>query len=309
MKSIEERLADSNPVTQQYVPANYEQMVARAMRHSRPVDSVWRAFRLRMAGSVAAASALTVLGVSALNGAGALPVLGFSAAGSHGPSASSVKAVPGAIQGTMMPVMLNYTFTGAENFSSTAGSAPVYALSAPGDLATTLASVASALGITLATTVDAGNSSSYYGVSGTGYSGTIYNNGGSDYWNIDATPNGVTGASGSTGSTGTVVPVPTTGSTGASGATGATGCDWRHWRHGNHEYDWSDGFEWSHRFDRASHRDRIIGGSVAGIRPGTRRLQRRHRDAERERGRYDHHGAAAHQRVPLGHERLVQLRE
>ena len=223
MKSIEERLADSNPVAQQYVPADYEQMVARAMRHSRPVDSVWRAFRLRMAGSVAAASALTVLGVSALNGAGALPVLGFSAAGSHGPTASSVKAAPGAIEGTMMPVMLNYTFTGAENFSSTAGSAPVYALSAPGDLATTLASVASALGITLATTVDAGNSSSYYGVSGTGYSGTIYNNGGSDYWNIDATPNGVTGASGSTGSTGTVVPAPVTGSTGASGATGATG--------------------------------------------------------------------------------------
>ena len=77
MKSIDERLADSNPVAQGYVPANYDQMVTRALRQSRSADPVWRTFRLRMAGSVAAASALTVLGVSVLSGAGsALPVLG-----------------------------------------------------------------------------------------------------------------------------------------------------------------------------------------------------------------------------------------
>ncbi|NNN08156.1 MAG: hypothetical protein HKL85_03060 [Acidimicrobiaceae bacterium] len=242
MKSIEERLAESNPVAQGYVPANYDQLVSRAMHHSRPTDSAWRAFRLRMAGSVAAASALTVLGVSVLSGAGvALPVLGFSAKSSQNPTASALGGTSGVVRGTMMPIMINYTFTGAHNFSSTAGSSQVYSLSASSNLTGVLATVASALGVTMGTTPDAGNSSSYYGVSGTGYSGSAYSNGGTDYWNINATLNGVTGVSGSTGSTGTVVPVPatspatvtgsigvtgatgSTGSTGASGVTGATG--------------------------------------------------------------------------------------
>src|ERR1019366_8809529 len=69
-------------------------------------------------------------------------------------------------------------------------------------------------GVTLGTTVDSSNSSSYYGVSGTGYSGSVSSNGGTDYWDIYATPHGVTGASGIT-STGGV-----TGSTGPSGSTG-----------------------------------------------------------------------------------------
>ncbi|HEY5121997.1 MAG TPA: hypothetical protein VII84_10545, partial [Acidimicrobiales bacterium] len=185
MKSIDERLAESNPVAQGYVPANYDQMVTRARRQPRPVDTVWKAFRLRMAGSVAAASALTVLGVSALNGAGAaLPVLGFSATASHSPSAAATKDFSGNYGGVMMPVMLNYSFTGGDNFSSAAGSAPVYALHAPTELPATLRAVATSLGLTLGTTVDTSNSSTYYGVSGTGYSGSVSNNGGLDYWNI-----------------------------------------------------------------------------------------------------------------------------
>lgn len=225
MKSIDERLADSNPVVHGYVPANYDQIVTRAMSQPRLVDSAWKRFRLRMAGSVAAASALTVLGVSVLNGAGAaLPVLGFSAAAtSPSPTAASVQGSSGVVGGTMMPIMLNYTFTGADNFSKSGGSAPVYALSAPSDLAATLNGVATSLGVTLGTTVGTSNSGSYFSVSGTGYSGSVSSNGGSHYWNIYATPNGVTGASGSAGSIGTVVPTPTTSPTATTGSVGATG--------------------------------------------------------------------------------------
>jgi hypothetical protein len=229
MKSIDERLAESNPVAQDYVPANYDQMVTRAMRLPRPIDTAWKTFRLRMAGSVAAASALTVLGVSALNGAGAaLPVLGFSATASQSPSAAANKDFSSNYGGIMMPVMLNYRFNGGDNFSSAAGSAPVYALHVPTDLPATLRAVATSLGVILGTTVNTSNSSNYYHVSGTGYSGSVSNNGGSDYWNIYATPNGVTGASGTTGVVGTAVPPTTsppavTGATGSTGATGVTG--------------------------------------------------------------------------------------
>ncbi|HEY5121116.1 MAG TPA: hypothetical protein VII84_06040, partial [Acidimicrobiales bacterium] len=229
MKSIDERLAESNPVAQGYVPTNYDQMLTSAMRQPRVVDSAWKAFRLRMASSVAAASALTVLGVSALNGAGAaLPVLGFSATAPLGPSAAAAKDFSGSIGGIMIPVVPNYSFIGGDNFSNVAGSAPVYALHASTDLVASLGAVATSLGVTLGTTVDTSNSSTYYGVSGTGYSGSVFNNGGSDYWNIYATPNGVTGASGTTGAVGTAVPSTTspataTGATGVTGATGATG--------------------------------------------------------------------------------------
>jgi len=225
MKSIDERLADSNPVAQGYVPANYDEMITRAMHHSRHADAAWKTFRLRMAGSVAAASALTVLGVTALNGAGsALPVLGFSATSAQVPRSSALNGSGGAVGGMMIRYM-NYSFTGADKFSAAVGSEPVYTISAPSDLATTLSTVARALGVTLATTATAaGNLSTNYGVSGKGYSGSIDSGNGADYWNIYSTPSGTTGVSGASGAVvGTAVPPTTSTSPSATGATGVTG--------------------------------------------------------------------------------------
>jgi len=245
MRSIDERLADSNPVREGFVPTNYEQMLTRVIRQPRFADRAWRTFRLRMAGSVAAASALTVLGVSVLNGAGtALPVLGFqaSAHGTAGPAPA--KTGPGASGvSDMMPVVVNYTFTGASSFSTAPGSAPVYAVSAPSDLSATLSQIATALGVGLATAPSGatGNSSDYYTVNGKGYSGSIYTSNGSDYWSIYATPAGSSGPSGVSGASGTAgvasgvgTAAPSTnlttagvsgvtGSTGPTGATGVTG--------------------------------------------------------------------------------------
>lgn len=220
MKSIEERLAEANPHTAGYVPANYEQMVAGAMRHPRHADTTWKTFRARMAGAVAAASAVTVLGVSALNGAGAaLPVLGFAATThSSSPSAQGLSSTSGTSPGAyMMPVRLNYSFHGGDSFSHAGGSARVYDLAAPSDLAATLGGVAKALSVTLATAPDSGNSSTYYGVGGSGYSGDINVGSGADYWNVSAAPNGVAGVSGVTGAT------SATGPTGASASVAATG--------------------------------------------------------------------------------------
>lgn len=229
MKSIDERLADSNPVAQGYVPANYDDIVARTMHQPRHIDAAWTAFRLRMAGSVAAAGALTVVGVSLLSGAGsALPVLGFSAAAHGAPSAESQLGAT-KLQGPMMLYRPNYTFTGGAAFSTASGSAPVFDLSAPTDLAATLSSIATTLGVTLATTPTPNNSSTSYGVAGVGYSGNIDSFGGSDSWNINATPNvpsgatGVSGATGATGATGTTGATDATGSTGVAGVSGATG--------------------------------------------------------------------------------------
>jgi len=250
MKSIDDRLADANPVTEAYVPATYDQMLTRAMRQTRTHDPVWRTFRLRMAGSVTAASAVTVLAVSALNGAGAaLPVLGFSATAAH--AAGSTAA--GATQSTASPTYsattvygppsmamrirpVNYVFHGGDAFSSAAGSATAYSVTAPTDLAATLNAAASALGITLGTTPSPQNSATYYGVSGGGYTATVY--GGSVMplvtWDIYATASGPSGVSGVTSTVGTAVSPPavagTSGVTGASGASsspsgtsGATG--------------------------------------------------------------------------------------
>ncbi len=228
MKSIDERLADSNPVTQGYVPAAYDQMLTRAMRQSRSRDAAWTTFRLRMAGSVAAASALTVLGVSALNGAGTyLPVLGFQASAAHAgasPTAAAAKSGYGVLGGVMLPVMLNYTFTGAGNFSDAPGAAPVYTMSAPGDLAATLTGVIKVLGVTLDKTPSpATNPSIDYVVNGKKYFASINTSNGSDYWNIYTMPNGVAGVSGTTGAVGVAEPPVTSNSPAASGATGATG--------------------------------------------------------------------------------------
>ncbi len=220
MKSIDERLAESNPVAQGYVPASYELMVARAMRQPRHVDSAWKAFRVRMAGSVAAASALTVLGVSLLGGAGsALPVLGFyAAASSHAPGAT--KYLGQDIAGPLLPVMRNYTFTGAGSFSTSVGTAPTYDISAPTDVRSTLETIARALGATIATTTASGNSGNgSLTLSGADYSGSIIRSGGVDTWNIYATPKGVAGAPGASG----IVAPSTSGASGESGASGVTG--------------------------------------------------------------------------------------
>jgi hypothetical protein len=233
MRSIDERLADSNPVTGGYVPRDYDQMLTRAMHHSRTADGAWRMFRLRMAGSITAASALTVLAVSALTGAGStLPVLGFQASAAHSssrPTAATTRAGSKYL-GTydVMPIMMNDTFTGAGAFPSAPGSASVYTLRAPSDLVATLASVASALGIHLAATTSNSTSDSrgFYSVNATGYSGSINSGGGPDYWNIYAAAKGTSGATGVPGNVGagssTVTP-PTPSATGSTGVSGATG--------------------------------------------------------------------------------------
>ena len=230
MKSIEERLVDSNPLTKPYTASNYDEMVARVLRHSTGADPTWRTFRLRMAGSVAAASALTVLGVSALTGAGnVLPVLGFSATSSHQPTSQAQKLGVSPSAGPMMPIMLNYTFQGGGSFSHAPGLAPVYNLESFSDLAASLQVIAKSLGIALASTVDQTNSNTYYGVNGKGYSGSMSRYGATDNWNIYQTTSATTGVSGTSGATGIVVtPVPpvtqlTSSATGLTSSTGATG--------------------------------------------------------------------------------------
>lgn len=230
MRSIDERLAQSNPVREGILPTNYEQMLSRVIRQPRGTDTAWRTFRFRMAGSVAAASALTVLGVSVLNGAGTvLPVLGFQASAQGTASPAATKIGPGATD--MMPIMLNYSFTGEDSFSTAPRSAPVYAVSAPSDLRATLNHVATVLGVSLASTPSGVNSdtSGSYGVNGEGYSGSIYTSSGSAYWNIYATPaspsgpSGVSGAAGATSGVGARVPTANPTNVGATGPTGAAG--------------------------------------------------------------------------------------
>ncbi len=230
MKSIDERLSDSNPVVGGYVPADYEQMLRRVMGQPRRVDAAWARFRWRMAGSVAAASALTLLGVSALNGVGAaLPVLGISAMASPHPTGAATPRGPAGGDALMLRLPTNYRFSGAENFSTAVVSAPVFNLVAPSDPAAALTKVATVLGAP-GTVTPAGPSTNprvTYALHGTTYIGSLTANGGTDYWNVTEMNDAVAGVSGATGTvlapTTSPTPAPAAGVTGASGVSGVSG--------------------------------------------------------------------------------------
>lgn len=184
MKSIDERLAQSDPAAgATYAHPNFDAMMSRVLATPRPRrDAAWRAFRVRVASSVAAATLLTGGGIAALTNAGnALPVLGFAA-----PTHTKSAAVPasGAF-GTMMRINANYVFTGADALSSATSSATVYSLSPPSDAVATLAAAATTLGVTVdpATSSDNGQS---YSAPGTDFTGWLVNDGGFFSWGFDS---------------------------------------------------------------------------------------------------------------------------
>src|ERR1019366_3905888 len=145
VRSSEERLVASDPAAgAPYTSANFDAMIGRIV--TSPYErsaAAWRGFKFRMAGSVAAASLLTALGITALNTAGnALPILGFAAASAH---KSVSYATQSPVAGTFMIARLNYQFHGADNFSTQGGVATSYTLAAPSDPVGTLGDIAKVL--------------------------------------------------------------------------------------------------------------------------------------------------------------------
>ncbi|HEY5113563.1 MAG TPA: hypothetical protein VIJ45_05580, partial [Coriobacteriia bacterium] len=185
MKSIEERLIASDPAPAgSYAPADYSAMIGRIVvtRYPRPVSTL-RAFRLRMAGSVAAASLLTVLGITAIDSVGSSPpVLGFAAAKTHSaPGQYAAATVPKSM--LMIPAG-NYQFNGSGNFSNQAGTATVYSMRAPSDGAAALQRAAGVLKIDIGTPATQDNGQSFTS-SGPHYSGWLVQNGGYASWGIN----------------------------------------------------------------------------------------------------------------------------
>jgi hypothetical protein len=191
MKSIEERLIESDPSPAgSYAPADYSAMMTRVVATplAKPAAGL-RGFKLRMAGSLVAASLLTVLGIAAIDTVGSsLPVLGFAAASSHPTTGKDATAqtpaalTPTSANMTMIPAV-NYEFNGASNFSSRAGTAAVYTMVAPSDALTSLAHAASVLNVDVGTPVSHDNGQSYSS-SGPQYSGLLILNTGYAWWQI-----------------------------------------------------------------------------------------------------------------------------
>lgn len=188
MRSSEERLVASDPAAgAPYTLANFDAMISRIVTspYERPA-AAWRGFKFRMAGSVAAASLLTALGITALNTAGsALPILGFAAASTH-KSAGFATQSPTA--GTFMIARLNYQFHGADNFPTQGGVATSYTLNAPSDPAATLSDVAKVLHVDVGTPSTTDNGQSFT-ANGAQYSGWLVPYAGYDTWgvNVNAT--------------------------------------------------------------------------------------------------------------------------
>jgi hypothetical protein len=197
MKSIEERLIESDPSPEgSYAPADYLAMISRvaATPISKPATGL-RRFKLRMVGSVAAASLLTVLGIAVIDTVGSsLPVLGFAAATSHQTTGEYATAktptalTPTKASTTMIP-SVNYQFNGASAFSSQAGTATVYTLLAPSDGAASLTHAASVLAVDIGTPVSHDGGQTFIS-SGPKYSGTLDMNAGYAQWQISANPAG-----------------------------------------------------------------------------------------------------------------------
>lgn len=188
MKSADQRLAESDPThASPYTPASYDAMIQRITSSPYPkTATTWRGFKVKMASSVAAASLLTALGITALNTVGsALPVLGFAAASTQRSfSLDGTVAAPS----TLMRLNTNYQFTGAENFSTQASSGEAYTLVAPGDAVATLAQLAAVLKVDVgvATSTDNGQS---FTATGPRYTGWLVVNGGYFAWGVDYTLN------------------------------------------------------------------------------------------------------------------------
>jgi hypothetical protein len=186
MKSIEERLiaSDAAPAGS-YAPVDYSAMIDRvvATPFFKPASTL-RTFKLRMAGSVAAAGLLTVLGITAIDTVGSsLPVLGFAAANAHSTSGKSATATSPSSM-VMIPAV-NYQFNGADNFSNEAGSATVYSMQVPSDGAATLQRMASILKVDVGTPATRDNGQSFTS-SGPQYSGWLDEHGGYASWGINA---------------------------------------------------------------------------------------------------------------------------
>ncbi|HVB70114.1 MAG TPA: hypothetical protein VND83_01255 [Acidimicrobiales bacterium] len=185
MRSIDERLKASDPAVAGYEHPRFGAMVARVV--ATPIsrrDATWRSFRLKVAAAVALTGAVTGAGIAALSTSGvALPVLSFAAAAGHqtgSDAATKYAAEP------MMILQRNYEFTGASNFSSAAGSAIVYTMSAPSDPVATLSSAATTLGVNVGTPASADNGQSFSST-GPKYAGYIITGGGFASWGISLT--------------------------------------------------------------------------------------------------------------------------
>ena len=181
--SFEDRLIASDPTAgAPYSPTNLDAMISRVVASPYEKATAWRGFKFRMAGSVAAASLLTALGITALNTAGnALPILGFAAPSAH---KSVGYAAQSPVAGTFMIARLNYQFTGANNFPTQAGVATSYTLGAPSDPAGTLSAIAKILQVDVGvpSTTDNGQS---YTANGSQYSGWLVPYAGYDTWGVD----------------------------------------------------------------------------------------------------------------------------
>jgi hypothetical protein len=143
-----------------------------------------RAFKLRMAGSVAAASLLTVLGITAIDTLGSsLPVLGFAAASTH--HALGGYATAKTPTSMNMTPAVNYQFHGAGGFSSQDGTATVYTMQAPSDDVATLVHAASVLKVDLGTAVSREHGQILTS-NGPQYSGMLLLDSGFAWWQISA---------------------------------------------------------------------------------------------------------------------------
>jgi len=182
--SFEERLIASDPAAgAPYTSANFDAMISRIV--ASPYEksaTAWRGLKFRMAGSVAAASLLTALGITALNTAGsALPILGFAAASAH---KSTGYATQSPVAGTFMIARLNYQFHGADNFPTQGGVATSYTLNAPSDPAATLSDIAKVLHVDVATPSTNDNGQSFT-ANGAQYSAWLVPYAGYDTWGVN----------------------------------------------------------------------------------------------------------------------------
>ncbi len=186
MRSIDERLIASDPAAAGYEHPRFGAMLSRVV--ATPVsrrDATWRSFRLKVAAAVALTGAVTGTGIAALSTSGvSLPVLSFAAGVSH--QAGSDAATKFTTASPMMFLQRNYEFTGAGNFSSAAGSATVYTISAPSDPAATLSNAASSLGVDVGTPSSTDNGQSY-AATGPTYSGSVDTFGGFASWDVSLT--------------------------------------------------------------------------------------------------------------------------
>ncbi len=185
MSSFDERLSASDPARDGYTHPAMGAMISRVVATGRPRrDAAWRAFRLKIASAVAGTGVVTGAGILALSSAGvSLPVLSFAAATTHTSSAGSIYGTSTAPNAMLMPLQRNWQITGADNVSDAPGSAVVYTLSAPSDLAGTLSQAAQVLGVDIGAPSTNGDDQSY-SATGQNYSGWLESNDGFASWGI-----------------------------------------------------------------------------------------------------------------------------